>query len=261
MTQSPAELRAEFIRRRDAGEPMPAPMAPLIHGQPLPAEPTHPPAVIDRDAKPEEQLRQIMAAVGKMLDGWTLRPKDEESRAGWHYLDGPGGAAIAAGVGRWGIGPGRVEFSGEWPQSDVDGYRYGPYHGERSGYSSITVALSRSAEAIANDIERRFLPGYLAEYEKRLNDCGERDVELREQNRITHRLADLMGVEALYQCGRSDTNGKLADHLYGGGGSGLNKVEVTQAGSVGLKIDTSENTAAALLRLLKRMERAKHEEG
>ena len=102
----------------------------------------------------------------------------------------------------------------------------------------------RSAEAIANDLERRFLPGYLDEYAKRLTDCGERDVELREQTRTARELAALMGLEPRWQCGRTNTNG-LADHFYGGTGSDLGKCEVSQSGSVKIQIDTSENTAAA----------------
>jgi hypothetical protein len=250
MTQTPEQLRAEFIRRRDAGEPMPAPMAPRIHGQPLPAELARPPAKIDRDATPDAQLRQIMSAVGEMLGGWTLRPRDDDDQSGWSRLDGPGGAEICGGVGRWGIGPGRVEFTGGWPTSEEDGYRYGPYRGEASSYKSITVALSRSAESIANDIERRFLPGYLAEYEKRLADCGQRDEELREQNRVTRELAALVGADPLSQGGRSDTNGKPRDHFWGGTGSDLRKVEVCQSGGVRIEVDTNEETAAAILRLL-----------
>ncbi len=256
MGLTPAELRAEFFRRRDSGEPMPA-TTPQHHagdGSWHHAPPPPAPAVpIDRDADHAAQLVEIMRAAGGILGGWTLRAADPNSHnKNWCYLDRPDGASICGAVDRWGVGPGRVEFTGGWPKSEIfDRATYSPYHSEKSNYSSITVALSRSAEAIAGEIERRFLPGYLDEYAKRCEMRDEGDARARKQDAITRRLAAVIGASRCHRYHHSSQNA-AADYFSGHdtAASGLRGCEIHLDEDVVMELQTDEATAAGILRLL-----------
>lgn len=60
---------------------------------------------------------------------------------------------------------GRAEISGSWP-SNCKNEIFRPSTYEKSEYAPISCSFSRDAKAIANDIERRFLPAYLGELRK-----------------------------------------------------------------------------------------------
>jgi len=250
MAPTPEELREDFLKRRANGEAMPRPAFSVAErSYPAAKESTPTPAIpINRDGTIEEQLREIMAGVASLLGEWRLRPIDEESRNSWAYIDGPDGAAICGGVGRWGIGPGRIEISGEWPKSGQ--YRCDQY--SPHGFTRITVSLSRSAESIANDIERRFLAEYLAEYAKQLENRARGDNRQNHQNAVTRRLAAIIGAKRLNR-GYHGEEHVPADHFTGHDTAAplLDSCDVDLDGEATIKIRyCSEVMAAAILRLL-----------
>jgi hypothetical protein len=231
---------------------MPRPSAPLNYqAGATPTRPSAPLIEIDRDAPSEDQLREIMGAVGKILGGWTLRAIPEEDQAhSWAYLDGENGATIVGGVGRWGIGPGRIEIRGEWPRSDeFRCVEYAPYY---TDVPKITVALSRGPESIAGDIERRFLPEYLPAFEKQREALEAGDTREHHQDAVTRRLAAIIGAERLHRGYHGNEVKAPADYFTGHdtAARALDSCEIHADGEAEIKLRCNEATAAAILRLL-----------
>lgn len=259
MSQTPEELRAEFIRRREAGEAMPQPaITPQSHcgdGSYHHNKKSPKPAIaIDRNATPDAQLAQIVRALPDLIPGWGWRhePADPGSWKDWGRLTRDDGAGL------WfGLSAGRIEVVGDWPRSTMGSRQsFNPSSYQETEYTRITVALKRSADAIANDIERRFLPGYLAEYEKKIKARDEHDRKARAQTEITKRLAAIVSAE-VRSGGNRYRPDEIADTFYGSTNSALRKCVVHYDGEADLEIRCDENTAAAILRLLKRIARAR----
>jgi hypothetical protein len=245
MSDTTEELRDEFLRRQAAGEPMPANAprcAPNVsYSAPGTMADEYP---IDRDAKPDKQLGEIVRALAELIPGWEYQPAGEHDYSDWGQLTRADGAGVY-----FRNDSGRIEVAGEWPRAQNQGQMFSPNSYQATEYSRITVALKRSAEAIAADIERRFLPGYLSEYAQKVEQRDEYDRKTQAQTEITQRLAAIVGVEV-----RSGYNpyhpGEVADTFYGPTNCALRKCVVQYDGEAELEIRCDEATAAAILRLL-----------
>lgn len=117
-------------------------------------------------------------------DNWTHREQDEFSHV--IYLDHADGSGMTMRLYN-----GRLSISGQYPSSVTDGdnvLHFYPHSSEDR--VNITVSPDRSAEAIAKDIQRRFLPGYWAVYlemvaqkQRQLDFIEQREVILKELGR------------------------------------------------------------------------------
>ncbi len=137
----------------------------------------------------KQQLDAELTEVLKHLAGWQLDPT---------FAQHCWAAALIDGVGR-GIhvnatqAKGRLSISGMWP-SDSDRQQHRP-----DKPLHITVARNRPPEKIAAEIERRFLPWYLAAYAEQLKRAEQHDAARNRQQEVTVELAALLGPEASHR--------------------------------------------------------------
>jgi hypothetical protein len=145
-------------------------------------------------------FRDLVGAVAACLNAheaegarWETRQEDEDS---WNresrmnlVRQGEGGAWIYLTLGGY-RNEGRIRISGKYP------HRGGTHYPSRSkGQEPITVSAMRSAEQIAADIRRRFLPGYLASLaraNRELSDDAARDGRI---GALTRELAAILRTE------------------------------------------------------------------
>jgi hypothetical protein len=141
----------------------------------------------------KQQLDADLAEILKHLEGWTLDPK---------YADHCWCAVLIDNIGR-GIhvnatqAKGRLCLSGMWP-TDSDHQQHRP-----DKPLHITIARNRPPEKIATEIERRFLPWYLAAYAEQLKRAEAQNAARTRQQEITVELAALLGSDA---CRRMQSN-------------------------------------------------------
>ena len=105
---------------------------------------------------------------------------------------------------------------------------------------------------------RRFVPAFLEEYAKRTQDRDKYDAGLIEQGRITRDLAAIVGAEPRHGCG-GIADRRRSDHFYGNAADASIRCKVSSYASenrerVELEITASEETARAILELLKQRE-------
>ena len=134
----------------------------------------------------KRQLDREMTAILAYLPGWQLDPR---------YNDHCWCAALIDGTGR-GVhvntqqAKGRLYISGVWP-IDNDHRQYIP---DRCQH--ITIARDRPAEKIAAEIQRRFLPWYMAAYGEQAERVKQHKESQGRQQEVTAELAALLGPEA-----------------------------------------------------------------
>jgi len=134
----------------------------------------------------KQQLDAELTEILKYLDGWQLDPK---------YADHCWCGALIDSIGR-GIhvnatqAKGRLYLSGMWP-TDSDHQQHMP-----DKPLHITIARNRPPEKIAAEIERRFLPWYLAAYAEQLKRAEQRNAARTRQQEITVELAAVLGSDA-----------------------------------------------------------------
>lgn len=247
---SPAELRRQFLELRASGAPLPKPAA----GRPAPP-PQRAREVLEvtRDQGPEVELASIAAGVAKLL-GWEHRSAEEEHR----------GETLARGDGpsfrlhrQWGD-KARLAVSGDWPKAE-DGTRFSARRRDYGGtHQEITVAASRTAESIAADIERRFLPGYLEEWGHQEKQRDEHEENRRYVEDLADSLARIIGTNGRRQY-QHDTRGNRSHFSRGeyGDGAGWHLDGEVSAyyrqehgRTVKLELSCNEETARAVLALL-----------
>jgi hypothetical protein len=98
----------------------------------------------------------------------------------------------------------RVEVSGSWPRgtsANGSSQLFAPYH---DSYS-ITAALSRGPAAVARDIERRLLPGYLPRY---------REMVARRDRHVEEELARLRAAQEIRDLLRIDPSSQNPCEFY-----------------------------------------------
>lgn len=88
---------------------------------------------------------------------------------------------------------GRITVSANWP-SDSKNRVYYPRNYDKTDYKSITVDANKSPERIAKDIQTRFLPGFLPEYNKQATRAAGSDDYAAMGQRGIARLAEAYGV-------------------------------------------------------------------
>lgn len=134
----------------------------------------------------KQQLDAELTGTLKHLPGWQLDPK---------YADHCWCAVLIDSIGREihvnaTQAKGRFCLGGMWP-TDSDHQQHipdKPLH--------ITIARNRPPEKIAAEIERRFLPWYLAAYAEQLKRAEQHNAARARQQEITVELAALLGSDA-----------------------------------------------------------------
>ncbi len=132
-------------------------------------------------------------------------------------LHGPDGAALAL-IRLW-HNPLRVSVHGGYPAGTAQVAYHLPSH-------SITVAVSRGAQAVAGDIARRLLPGYLADLARAQEALRARADATQAREKVAAGL--LAAVPGLRRGVASDTRVTLVHYGHGGGASG--SVEISGSG-------------------------------
>jgi hypothetical protein len=134
----------------------------------------------------KQQLDAELAEVLKHLPGWQLDPKYNDHCWCAVLIDGTGrGIHVNATQAK-----GRLYLSGCWP-TDSDHRVHGP-----DKHLHITVARGRPPEKIAAEIQRRFLPWYLAAYAEQVEKVAKCNAARNRQQEVTVELAALLGPEA-----------------------------------------------------------------
>ncbi len=134
----------------------------------------------------KQQLDAELAALLPYLPGWQLDPK---------YADHTWCAVLIDGDGR-GIhvnstqAKGRFHISGMWPWTS-DRQQYRP-----DKCQHITIARNRPPEKIAAEIQRRFLPWYMAAYAEQTERVRRHNDGRNRQQEVTVELAAILGEEA-----------------------------------------------------------------
>ena len=93
----------------------------------------------------------------------------------------------------------RMEVSGQWPKT-AKGEVQSPssrYDYVEGLLSSITVSVDRTAEAIATDVARRFLPGYKAQFAKQLERVKGYDQHADDTRETSIRVSQALGQPVL----------------------------------------------------------------
>jgi hypothetical protein len=138
----------------------------------------------------KQQLDAELTEVLKHLPGWQLDPKYGEHWWCSVLRDGTGrGIHVNATQAK-----GRFYISGFWP-TDKENHQHVPDKPEH-----ITIARNRPPEKIAADIQRRFLPWYLAAYAEMMERVEQHNTSRNSQQEIAMELADLLGVTPRLQC-------------------------------------------------------------
>lgn len=151
----------------------------------------------------------LLKAVAALLPGFSYHVPENGHRP---HLAGPDGMKIFISTGQEN---GKLHVHGSWPNRDGDAYMsprsWGavPYNAG-SGECSINVGEERGPEAIARDIQRRFLPTYTATYAACLQKKAEHDEyrdKLYQQALLIAKAAGLPRPERL------DSNSDYRLHL------------------------------------------------
>jgi len=183
----------------------------------------------------KQQLDAELTAILKHLPEWQLDPR---------YNDHCWCAVLTDGNGR-GIhvnatqAKGRLYLSGCWP-TDSENRVHGP-----DKHLHITVARNRPPEKIATEIQRRFLPWYLAEYAKQTEHVKECNDRRDQQQELTANLAALLGPEASRRLQSNRDRNQTPNRIYANGIT----VDVHSNGDVSIEIRyTTVKIAKAVLK-------------
>jgi hypothetical protein len=135
----------------------------------------------------ERRLAELAPQIARKL-GWQLVPRDDrhvvemETPAGWHVYFNAG----------WQGGYDKLSISPGWPRDDEGRHVMSSYNAK---VPRINVSLSRSADAIGNEIARRLVPEWSPMWEaamERLRSTRKHEGTTREN---AMRLAEIVGVD------------------------------------------------------------------
>jgi hypothetical protein len=205
----------------------------------------------------EQRLHALAREVAAHLGfEWAYAAGQAESHLA--CFDGPDGSTMVLHFDGYGSKQ-RLAVRGRYPQSVQTRHGYVSFH-PRDDAPHVTFSLTRLPHHVAKDILRRFVPAYLAAYEKAVAQrqrCLQVQTNEREGNR---RLAEALGLTAandgsvrFYRSPLDPGNGPtvfghLETSLYGGAPNV--KMELH-----GIPFETALEIAALLAPLTKRGER------
>lgn len=144
-----------------------------------------------------------------------------------HGLDGPGEDRIWI---SYDSHKHRFTISGRWPCSKIDNSTFTPsgLWNPKPDSPSIGVDADKSAEQIAKDIARRFLPAYRQVLKRCQEARDNHDSYIRNSNNLARDIAGILGAKAR---GNYGNKGPEQRHIYADG------IEVeTSADSASFKI-------------------------
>ncbi len=171
----------------------------------------------EQERRQAAELRVLAGEVAGLI-GYTVDPpaKDASYRDAVR-LHGPDGAALS--ITRPWNNPLRVSVHAGYPQGTSQVAYHLPEH-------AITVAVSRGAQAIAREIQRRLLPGYLRDLTKALDALRARADAAQARERVAAGL--LAAVPGLRRGIESDTRVTLTYYRGSAGPNG--SVEISGPG-------------------------------
>jgi len=141
----------------------------------------------------DQQLRQLARAVAAQLDGFCVQTNDEIGHAVW--LAHPDGRRLF--LRRPWNHHDRVEISGHYPHSD--------YYFQPGEHLRITVAIARQPAAIAREITRRLLPGYVQVLAKVRAHLARQAADDTHRAQLAERLARLIPGASVHDDGHHTT--------------------------------------------------------
>ena len=178
-------------------------------------------------ANERPDMNALAREIAEHLPGWKAEPSD----GGWlAYLTHADGPRIALRHDH-----GRVKAMGTWPVA-TNGQHFYPYKDS----ADISCAAGRGPEAIAKDITRRLLPGYLRLWQEQDRKRQEAERSDKEAQSLVRRLEDLFGLERRDHArhGRNDSM-----HIY------YRRASFTVHRYGGCKVDISTDDADTVVRL------------
>lgn len=189
----------------------------------------------------EKRLQEILPDIAEAL-GWQVVPNQHG-----HYgeLKGPlKGARLGFFVGYPHGNKGKAEITGRFPKD------YSLPYGE--SHPSITVTLSRPAEQIAKDIERKIFPTYETMLDAANARTSERESYESRARALADRIADITGGQV--EDSRSGS-GRFAVNLNRSAkfSGELGDVKVSDERVTFERFDMTPDEAEAVLRLLIKM--------
>jgi len=139
-------------------------------------------------------LWSLAQGIASHLNGWEAI--SEETNSGRARIEHDTGAAIGLHVDDYGKRD-RIEVYGRYPQYPrrKNNSSYGGYPLSGVDTPRITCAIKRGHEAIAKDIERRFMDKHLHCHELAVTLIADQEAYLDDQDAMMLKLADLLGVE------------------------------------------------------------------
>lgn len=138
------------------------------------------------------KLHELTPAIAQELGGKVKDQGLGDIKGVSTEVELEGGASVVL-VAEVQSGQARVKAYGSWPRGE-DQYLFRPHPNDK--LVRITAAMSRGAEAVAGDIERRLLPTYLEQYQEQLEIRDASDARKRLQRDKTKVLARVFGAEA-----------------------------------------------------------------
>lgn len=176
------------------------------------------------------QIRPLVTATAEALgEGWKV--EEQDTHTGLHIVNGDGASLFMRII--WN-NDSRIEISGTYPKTQYSIYGFGNHE--------ITVSRLKSAKAIAGDITRRLLPGYLKDLHALQERIAKNDARDNREAEIAATLEMTPGT--LVKGNRTEYGWSLR-------GVGHFTVSTYQRETVDLKLDnlTPQEAYAALLAL------------
>ncbi len=142
---------------------------------------------------------------GEQTPVWTFKPMDEPYPT--QYISGPNEAELSIRIETYGARKGRIEISGNFhigrDRQFVDVREWNG--SQRSKLPEISVAGDRGAQAIAKEIQRRFLPEYLPLLAKAIVRRNESNTYEDKTRANLATLAEIAGARVPEDRGRTTT--------------------------------------------------------
>lgn len=189
-------------------------------------------------------LHNLAAQIAALLgEGWSYTDTSGDQWATIAHADGR--ALSLSHVGGWGKKPLRLAVSGSYPSyQDEQGrsQRVMPpdLYNPKEEYPEITVSLEKTAEAMAKDIQRRFLPEYSRIWE-RCQELKQSRAEYADAKRRAH--AELAAIAGVHFCGqdRGEVNlqgwVKIAGNSHRSADIRINSADSIEVKAGGLTVD------------------------